>query len=93
MTAEEEAHEAYKFAEHYPNDVSGRELAQEIQDIAGIVIRLSCPPDTPLALLSYLADSRDDLCPNLKTAIQVLLTIMIALYQDVRGATPSSNYD
>jgi len=72
MNAEEQAQVAHKFLEH---DVSGGELAQEIYDIAADVTRLSSPPDSPLVLLRYLADSRDDLCPNLKTAVQILLTI------------------
>lgn len=75
MTAEEQTEVAYQFAEYYPSDVSGKELSQEIKDISEIVTRLRDPPDTPLALLKYLSDSSDDLCPNLKTAIQVLMTI------------------
>ena len=75
MTAVEQARVAYQFAEYYPCDVSGKELAQEINDISGIVTRLHDPPVTPLAWLKYLSDSSDDLCPNLKTAIQVLLSI------------------
>ena len=71
----EQAEVAYQFAEYYPSDVSGKELSQEIKDISEIVTRLRDPPDTPLALLKYLSDSSDDLCPNLKTAIQVLMTI------------------
>ena len=64
-----------RLAEYFPSDVSRKELAQETSDISCVVTRLRKPLDTPLALRKCLSDSCDDLCPNLKTAIQVLMTI------------------
>ena len=68
------------FADAYPNDICGDDLMREFRDFGAVMSNISEPPTTALEqLMKYLASWDEDVCPNLRVALQILLTIECTL--------------
>ena len=64
----------------YRSDISGAELFTEIADCQVLLKSLGGPiPTTPLDLLSFILSYGDDVCPNLRIVLQILLTIAVSI--------------
>jgi len=64
----------------YSTDISGAELFTEIADSQMLLKSRGDPlPTTPLDLLSFIVSYGDDVFPNLRIALQILLTIAVSI--------------
>jgi hypothetical protein len=65
------------FAKAYPDDVDGDRLAEEIQDCRALVGRHAASVAlSPLGILKFIVSyGGNDVFPNLKVALQILLTL------------------
>ena len=64
------------FANFYDTDINGHELFTEIKDCRMLPSnRTEGQPETPLALLGFIVSFGDDVFPNLRISLQILLTI------------------
>lgn len=64
----------------YNTDISGAELFSEIADSQMLLKSRGDPlPTTPLDLLSFIVSYGDDVFPNLRIALQILLTIAVSI--------------
>ena len=64
----------------YSTDISGAELFSEIADCQMLLKSRGGPiPTTPLDLLSFILSYGDDVFPNLRIALQILLTIAVSI--------------
>lgn len=67
-------------ANFYDTDVDGNELFNEICDCKMMLTtRGDALPSTPLELLSFIVSFGDDVFPNLRIALQILLTIAVSI--------------
>lgn len=67
-------------ANFYDTDVDGRELFNEICDCKMLLnARGDALPSTPLELISFIVSYGDDVFPNLRIALQILLTIAVSI--------------
>ena len=64
----------------YSTDISGAELFSEITDCQMLLKSRGGPiPTTPLDLHSFILSYGDDVFPNLRIALQILLTIAVSI--------------
>jgi hypothetical protein len=71
----------------YPSDIRGSELLTEIEDCRALIaMRQSssgdsyCSPETPLQLLKFIVSfGGSDVFPNIRIALQLLLTIAVSV--------------
>ena len=63
------------FADAYPEDVSNEGLERELTSLLPFILHLESPPSTAEQLLQYLCGWDDDVCPNLRNCLRILLTI------------------
>ena len=64
----------------YSTDISGAELFTEIADFQMLLKSRGGPiPTTPLDLLSFILSYGDDVFPNLRIALQILLTVTVSI--------------
>lgn len=69
-----------KFGSFYDTDVDGEELYNEIIDCKMLLnTRGDTLPKTPLDLVSFIISYGDDTFPNLRIALQILLTIAVSI--------------
>ena len=69
-----------QFGSFYDTDVDGEELYNEIIDCKMLLnIRGDTLPKTPLNLVSFIISYEDDTFPNLRIALQILLTIAVSI--------------
>ena len=67
-------------AKFYDTDVDGKELFNEILDCKMLLItRGDALPSTPLELISFIVSCGDDVFPNLRIVLQILLTIAVSI--------------
>ena len=63
----------------YDTDINGHEVFPEIGDCRMLLInRNEVLPETPLDLLSFIVFYGDDIFPNLRIPLQILLTIAVS---------------
>ena len=68
------------FANFYDTDINGHELFTEIGDCRMLLSnRTEGQPETPLALLGFIVSFGDDVFPNLRISLQILLTIPVSI--------------
>ena len=68
------------FANFYDTDINGYELFPEIGDCRMLLSnRTEGQPETPLALLDFIVSFGDDVFPNLRISLQILLTIPVII--------------
>ena len=68
------------FANFYDTDINGHELFTEIGDCRMLLSnRTEGQPETPLALLGFIVSFGDDVFPNLRIFLQILLTIPVSI--------------
>ena len=68
------------FANFYDTDINGHELFTEIGDCKMLLSnRTEGQPETPLALLGFIVSFGDDVLPNLRISLQILLTIPVSI--------------
>ena len=68
------------FARFYDLDVNGTELFNEIYDCRMLLqTRQDEVPTKPLELLSFIVSYGEDVFPNLRVALQILLTIAVSI--------------
>ena len=68
------------FASFYDTDINGYELFTEIGDCRMLLrTRTETLPETPLELLSFIVLYGDDVFPNLRISLQILLTIAVSI--------------
>ena len=69
------------FSNFYDADVDGLELINEISDCRMLVNARQDDevPKTPLELLSFIVNYGEDVFPNLRVALQLLLTIAVSV--------------
>ena len=68
------------FANFYDTDINGHELFAEIGDCRMLLSnRTECQPETPMALLGFIVSFGDDVFPNLRISLQILLTIPVSI--------------
>lgn len=75
MNREEQKKLASSFANTYAKDVSADDLTRELHDFTAVISKISEPPATAVELVQYLASWDEDVCPNLRVALQILLTV------------------
>jgi len=64
----------------YPDDVHGGRLAEEIEDCRMLLKRRSAVEMTPIGILKFIVSFvGNDVFPNLKVGLQMLLTISISV--------------
>jgi len=64
----------------YDTDVNGHELFTEIGNRKMLLsIRTEVQPKTPLDLLNFIISYGDDVFPNLRVSLQILLTIAVSI--------------
>ena len=64
----------------YSTNISGAELFTEIADCQVLLKSRGGPiPTTPLDLLSFILSYGDDVFPNLRIALRILLTIAVSI--------------
>lgn len=69
-----------KMEKFYGSDVSGKELFCEICDCRMLLnLRKDIMPKTPLELLKFLISYGDDVFPNFRIALQLLLTVCTSI--------------
>lgn len=69
----------FNLANFYDTDVDGNDLFNKICDCKMMLItRGDALPSTPLELLSFIVSYEDDVFPNLRIALQILLTIAVS---------------
>lgn len=67
-------------ASFYDTDFDGKELFNEICDCKMLLTtRGDALPSTPLDLISFIVSYGDDIFPNLRIALQILLTIAVSI--------------
>ncbi|CAM1308417.1 Uncharacterised protein r2_g1833 [Pycnogonum litorale] len=68
------------FANFYDTDINGNELFIEIGDCRMLLSnRTKALPETPLDLLGFIVFYGDDVFPNLRISLQILLTIAVSI--------------
>ncbi|KAG1652640.1 Zinc finger MYM-type protein 1 [Nymphon striatum] len=68
------------FANFYDTDIDGNELFIEIGDCRMLLSnRTEALPETPLDLLGFIVFYGDDVFPNLRISLQILLTIAVSI--------------
>ncbi|CAM1294315.1 Uncharacterised protein r2_g371 [Pycnogonum litorale] len=68
------------FANFYDTDINGNELFIEIGDCRMLLSnRTKALPESPLDLLGFIVFYGDDVFPNLRISLQVLLTIAVSI--------------
>ena len=68
------------FANFYDTDINGHELFAEIGDRRMLLSnRTECRPETPMVLLGFIVSFGDDVFPNLRISLQILLTISVSI--------------
>jgi len=68
------------FEQFYDSDVDGTELFNEICDCKMLLkTRQDVLPTKPLELLSFIVSYGEDFFPNLRAALQILLTIAVSI--------------
>ena len=68
------------FGNFYDTDVNGHELCTEIGDCKMLLsTRTEVLPETPLDLLGFIVSYGDDVFPNLRISLQILLTIAVSI--------------
>ena len=68
------------FANFYDTDINGHELFTEIGDCRMLLSnRTEGQPETPLALLGFIVSFGDDVFPNLRISLEILLTIPVSI--------------
>ncbi|XP_055877079.1 uncharacterized protein LOC129924643 [Biomphalaria glabrata] len=63
-------------ADFYKTDIDGTELFVEISDCSML---LDATPSSPLELLSFIISYGNDIFPNLRIALQIMLTISVSV--------------
>lgn len=64
-----------EFSKEYSDDVCRDEMKREMDSLLPLIAALPEPPKTGEDLFRYLSAFDEDVCPNLRTAISILLTI------------------
>lgn len=67
------------FGNFYDTDVEGGDLCLEICDCKMLLVNRDSLPSSPLDLLSFIVSYGDDVFPNLRIALQILLTISVSI--------------
>ncbi|CAM1323605.1 Uncharacterised protein r2_g3213 [Pycnogonum litorale] len=68
------------FANFYDTDINGNEIFIEIGDCRMLLSnRTKALPETPLDLLGFIVFYGDDVFPNLRISLQILLTIAVSI--------------
>ncbi|KAG8238966.1 hypothetical protein J437_LFUL018705 [Ladona fulva] len=68
------------FPNFYDTDINGNELFIEIGDCGMLLSNLTeALPKTPLDLLGFIVFYGDDVFPNLRISLQILLTIAVSI--------------
>ncbi|XP_055874546.1 uncharacterized protein LOC129924311 [Biomphalaria glabrata] len=67
-------------ADFYKTDIDGTELFVEISDCSMLLkTRPDATPSSPLELLSFIISYGNDIFPNLRIALQIMLTISVSV--------------
>ena len=73
-------HHCIEFGNFYDSDVEGIELLNEVCDCRMLLeTRQDTAPKTPTELLSFIVSYGEDVFPNLRVALQILLTIAVSI--------------
>ena len=68
------------FGNFYNSEVEGTELLNEIRDCKMLLdTRLDKAPKTPIEMLTFIVSYGEDVFPNLRVALQMLLTIAVSI--------------
>lgn len=68
------------FGQFYDTDINGQDLFAEIADCKMLLrTRNEVQPETPLSLLNFIVLYGEDVFPNLRISLQILLTIAVSI--------------
>ena len=82
------------FATAFPDDVDSARLVDEIQDCQILVSRRVGVDVTPLGILKFTVSfGGNDIFPNLKVGLQILLTMSISVAGCERSFSKMTHYD
>jgi len=75
------SHECVDLAQFYDTDIAASELYSEILDCKTLLttVRSEIPPKTSLELLTLIISYGEDVFPNLRISLQILLTIAVSI--------------